>query len=160
MVKITSAAINLDVNHGGASPKNTPAFMRASDTLAKSCNYHDQTLLIRNTKKWKEKISFSIRKLLISWHNAINAKNTLKTYFFWPTQPFRMPQSTAYALFSPVDESAKEWQKRVISHWVSNVFMQRNDGKKNLKKRQSNLPSDFQTVCSYCPTRGKLFNLQ
>ncbi len=62
-------------------------------------------------KKRKEKISFSIRKLLTSWHNAINAKNTLKTYSFWPTQPFWMPQSTAYALFFPVDESAKAARK-------------------------------------------------
>jgi len=107
-------------------------------------------------KKWKEKISFSIRKLLTSWHNAINAKNTLKTYFFWPTQPFRMPQSTAYALFFSCWWKHKRMKKRVIFHWVSNGFMRKNDGKKNLKKWQSNLPSDFKTVRSYCPTRGKL----
>jgi len=83
--KFPSTAINLDINHGGSSPKNTLAFTRASNTLAKSCNYHDQTLLIRNSKKWKEKISFSIRKLLISWRNTINAKNMLKTYFLTNT---------------------------------------------------------------------------
>jgi len=55
--------------------------MRASDTLAKSCSYLDQDLLIRNSKKQKEKISFSIKKSLTSWHNRINAKNTLLFLF-------------------------------------------------------------------------------
>jgi len=39
----TSAAINLDVDH------------RASNKLAKSCNYLVKTLFIRNSKKGKRK---------------------------------------------------------------------------------------------------------
>jgi len=50
----TSAAINLDGDHGGASPKNTSAFTRASNKLAKSCKYLDKTLLIRNSFKSKK----------------------------------------------------------------------------------------------------------
>jgi len=66
-------------------------------------------------KKWKEKICFSIRKLLTSWHNAINAKNTLKTYFFWPTQRFRMPQSTAYAfIFLLLMKAQKNGKKELF----------------------------------------------
>jgi len=56
MVKeFTPAAINLEGDHGGACPKNTLAFMRASDTLAQSCNYLTITLLTRNGKKAKRK---------------------------------------------------------------------------------------------------------
>jgi len=72
--KITYAAINLHVDHYGASPKNWPVFTRASNKLAKPCNYLPMTLLIRNSKKQKEKISFSISKWLTSWCNRINAK--------------------------------------------------------------------------------------
>jgi len=92
-------------------------------------------------KKWKEKVSFSIRKWPTSWRHRIEAKNTWKTYF-WLNSPFKGCNQPHMLLFASVDGSAKEWQKRVNSYWVSDVFIGKNDGMKNLKKQQSNLHSD------------------
>jgi len=46
--EFTATAVNLEGDHGGASQKNTLALMRASDTLAKTCNH-----LAEKETSWK-----------------------------------------------------------------------------------------------------------
>ena len=112
-------------------------------------------------KKRKEKVSFSIRKWPTSWCHRIEAKNTWKTYFFWLNSPFKGCNQPHMLLFASVDGSAKEWQKRVNSYWVSDIFIGKNDSMKTLKKLLSNLHSDSKNSPQSLSIMEKTFlNLQ
>jgi len=99
-----------------SQPKNTLAFTRVSNTLAISCKYLSKTLLIRNSKKEKRKDKFFNSKVVtkLTQHNQCqkHTKNLLSLL----DKAFSHATISHMLYFSPVDERAKEWQKRVLSH--------------------------------------------
>jgi len=112
-------------------PKNTSAFTRASNTLAKkSCNYLDQDLLIRNSKNKKKRSVFQLKNRWQVGATESRQKNTLKTYFFWPNGPLKGRNQPHMLLFASVEEARKNGKKELFLIELVTFFFEKTTARK------------------------------